>query len=76
MMAAFILVLLEEEDLDAAAADRRAAKLLLTEELLWLLVLPLPVAEGSPRFLPRIVCMIISPYLCFGFGRCKSNEVL
>ena len=66
-MAAFILVLLEEEDLDTAA-DRRAAKLLLTEEL------PLPVAEvlcGSvallgelARFLPRIVCMIISLYLC------------
>ena len=58
-MAAFILVLPEEEDLDAAA-DRRAAKLLLTEELLLLLMLPLPVAEVSPRFLPRIVCMIIS----------------
>ena len=64
MMAAFILVLPEEEDLDAAA-DRRAAKILLPEELLWLLVLPLPVAEEvSPRFLPRIVCMIISLYLC------------
>ena len=64
-MAAFILVLLEEEDLDTAA-DRRAAKLLLPEELLLLLlVLPLPVAEEvSPRFLPLIVCMIISLYLC------------
>ena len=62
MMAAFILVLREEEDLDTAA-DRRAAKLLLTDELL-LLVLPPVVAEVSPRFLPRIVCMIISLYLC------------
>ena len=74
-MAAFILVLPEEEDLDAAA-DRRAAKLLLPEELLLLLlVLPLPVAEVSPRFLPRIVCMIISLYLCMlCFGRCIMNE--
>ena len=72
MMAAFRLVL--DDDLDAAA-DRRTAKLLLPEELL--LVVPLPVEEvlcGSvalvgelARFRPRIVCIIISLYLCFDF---------
>lgn len=71
-MAAFRLVL--DDDLDAAA-DRRTAKLLLPEELL--LVVPLPVEEvlcGSvalvgelARFRPRIVCIIISLYLCFDF---------